>query len=87
MTTIKGCNVIRDGLLRSGLHYFVKESPHSIWISVRKKLIQEKSAICHPADMEPVENALNDLNTMKEQYDLLLEGYDKLKVAFEEENY
>jgi hypothetical protein len=37
--------------------------------------------------MEPVENALNDLNTMKEQYDLLLEGYDKLKVAFEEENY
>ena len=30
-------------LVKSGLHYFVNKSPHSIWITVRKKFINNSS--------------------------------------------
>ena len=31
--------MFRQSLLNSGLHYFINESPHSIWITIRKKFI------------------------------------------------
>ena len=39
MNTMYSCELIRQSLVKSGLHFFVNESPHSLWVTVRKKFI------------------------------------------------
>ena len=39
MEIFESCNAVRKTLNKSGLHYFVKESPFSLWITIRKKRI------------------------------------------------
>ena len=39
MEIFESCNAVRKTLNKTGLHYFVKESPFSLWISIRKKRI------------------------------------------------
>ena len=39
MDIFESCNAVRKTLNKSGLHYFVKESPFSLWITIRKKRI------------------------------------------------
>ena len=92
MTTVESCNGIRATLVSSGLHYFVKESPHSLWISVKKKFIDENvNTFVHQPDVvkdhgeEKIEMILSDLEGWKEQYYSLLKNYNSVKAAFEEE--
>ena len=37
MTVLDSVNLIRLSLVKSNLHFFINESPHSIWITVRKR--------------------------------------------------
>ena len=39
MDTMASTNQIRQSLVNSNLHYFVNESPHSVWITIRKKFL------------------------------------------------
>ena len=37
MTVLDNVNLIRFSLVKSNLHFFINESPYSIWITVRKR--------------------------------------------------
>ena len=90
MTVKEGTNLIRESLNNSNLHYFINESPHSIWITIRKRLIN-----CRDPDVKSL-NATSTVNVkqeviteerkvFKEELNRLEAANDTLKLNFESE--
>ena len=90
METVKSCNDVRQSLVDSGLHYFINESPHSIWITIRKKFLnippgnfpQSRSLDVVQVKKEDVEAELKGL---EEKHKLLEAAYEKLRFEYESE--
>eukprot|EP00090_Calanus_glacialis_P033231 TRINITY_DN55126_c0_g1_i1.p1 TRINITY_DN55126_c0_g1~~TRINITY_DN55126_c0_g1_i1.p1 ORF type:complete len:323 (+),score=71.97 TRINITY_DN55126_c0_g1_i1:52-969(+) len=66
MDIIESCNAIRKKLSKSGLHYFIKESPFSLWITIKKKKIdvhQSETELDSPVtqDAKVLENEIRFL--------------------------
>ena len=83
MNTMNSCDIIRQSLVKSGLHFFVNESPYSLWITVRKKFMDnnqnliaentDEASVSEERKMAELENEMKDLK----------EKYSKISVAFE----
>ena len=43
MNPMKSVNLIRESLIRSNLHFFVNESPHSMWITIQKRFLDNQN--------------------------------------------
>jgi uncharacterized protein YhfF len=84
MNTLTSCNDVRQCLVKSGLHYYINESPHSIWITIRKKFLNDRHSLSISAPSENRE--LNeDYSNLLEKYKQLEAAYDNLKNEFESE--
>ena len=90
METVKSCNDVRQSLVNSGLHYFVNESPHSIWITIRKKylsippgnFLQSRS---HNVVQVKEEDSDAELKGLEEKHKLLEAAYENLRFELENE--
>ena len=80
MNTIKSCNELRQSLVKSGLHYFINESPHSIWITIRKKFLADHKLNTPVedtgADQYASEELAADYKALEERYLQLENSYD-----------
>ena len=85
MDAVQSCNVVRQSLVESGLHYFINESPHSLWITIRKKFINAELVIENIAQKES-SNSSDIVQSKdeyhKSEYKTLKETNDKLVVAY-----
>ena len=91
MDATQSCELIRQNLVRSGLHFFVNESPFSLWITIRKKFIsgaatdttiKNHDTIKHETKVHDDENRHKDL---ADDYAKLSKAYEALKIDFETE--
>ena len=85
MQTVKSCNVIRKSLVKSNLHYFINESPLSIWITIRKKFIDIIVSQVDGSDeaderFESTDKATKDISS---DFKLLVDKHNSLAKAFE----
>ena len=92
MNTVKSCDVIRQSLVTSNLHYFINESPHSIWITVRKKFMNtelgDKAAGCFESPaliVKDTEKISRDFNLLMDKYNSLVNAFETMKVNYEHE--
>ena len=82
MNTIRSCNDVRQSLVNSRLHYFINESPHSIWITIRKKLIPNPDNLNN--DLEDPTNAVPVKDEEFQDNNKNLEGRNReLEAAFD----
>ena len=86
MQIVKSCDVIRQSLVKSNLHYFINESPHSIWITIRKKFIDInviQVGVSDEADerFESTDKATEDI--LYSDFKLLVDKHNSLAKAFE----
>ena len=92
MTPLEGANLIRKSLVQSNLHFFVNESPPSMWITIRKRFIIDHF---NPRDEGSAEKASeNDTEPTvvkqgitEDDYEKLQVKYDQLKKAFDTLKY
>ena len=91
MNTIGSCNDVRQSLVNSKLHYFISESPHSIWITIRKKFIpyqdnlnndHEASIKAVPIKDEELEASYKDLEERNKELEA---AFDNLRNELESE--
>ena len=66
MEVFESCNAIRKTLNKTGLHYFIKESPFSLWVTIRKKRIPTSEFV--ETDLETSVQSAKDseLKSLKE---------------------
>lgn len=86
MSTMESTNIIRQSLVQSNLHYFLNESPHSIWITIRKRLINPNQSFSSIPTITASENDTFQharLYKIEEQHEILKEKYAKLERAFD----
>jgi hypothetical protein len=76
-TLQKCCNEVRQSLVYSGLHYFIEESPHSNWITIRKKFI------CNQQD-DPKEIVACKVEDLQADYSELEEKHKQLEQRLED---
>ena len=54
MNPMKSVNLIRESLIRSNLHFFVNESPHSMWITIRKRFLDNQNPSFYEETFEEI---------------------------------
>ena len=74
MSIYESCNVIRQSLVKANLHYFMNESPHSIWITIRKKQLSPPNSN---------DNCENVSHTKNPEFDQLKRKYQDLRRLYE----
>ena len=89
MNIVKSCNGVRQGLVDSGLHYFINESPHSIWITIRKKFLNIENFIENLAAQETptseVQNLRVENKALDEAHKQIAASFASLRKQFESE--
>ena len=91
MNTMYSCDVIRKSLVKSGLHFFVNESPYSLWITVRKKFMDNQNLIDEKTNGAPVREEKkmaeieNEMKDLKEKYKRISEAFEAVTADFEQE--
>ena len=96
MTPLESANQIRQSLFQSNLHFFINESPHSMWITIRKRFRNnhfnphEKGstdeASEHAIDAEHLVKQViteDDYKKLKEKYAQLENDFESLKSDFD----
>ena len=74
MSIYESCNVIRQSLVKANLHYFMNESPHSIWITIRKKQLSPSNS----------QDSFEQVTHMKNlEFDQLKHNYQDLRRLYE----
>ena len=87
MTPLESANQIRHSLSQSNLHFFINESPHSMWITIRKRFMNKhfnppKEGPAGDASEIDVEHLVKQVKT-EDDYKKLQIKYKQLERAFE----
>ena len=87
------CELIRQSIVKSGLHFFVNESPHSLWVTVRKKFFDNNfnrsDAVSEEEKLERYKNKIlmleNQLKDSHEETRKVSSALEIIKGDFEDE--
>ena len=87
---MESANLVRKSLEKSNLHFFINESPHSMWITIRKRF-RNKHITSH--ENIPVEEAFKahidhgktnaDYKNLQAMYNELKDNFETLRKDFE----
>jgi len=79
MTAHKTCDKLVNAVKSSNLHFVLQETPHSVYITIRKKFVIKPFAKIND---DVVIN--NDFDRLETKYDNLKQDYDKKLASLEE---
>ena len=82
---MESADLVRKSLEKSNFHFFIKESPHSMWITIRKRFRNNKNTSCENILVNAGEALKThiDHEKTKADYTDLQDRYDELKDKFE----
>ena len=84
MNTNQSCNDLRQSLVKSNLHYFLNESPHSIWITIRKKFLTPQAYYSPPDEVSDQQFVSEEILDLRKQNHNLKNLLDTNRLETEE---
>ena len=92
---MQSCELIRQSIVKSGLHFFVNESPHSLWVTVRKRFMdnncnhRDENSVSEEETLGMYKNKIvlleNELKTSREENRSISEALEIIKADFADE--
>ena len=84
MDATQSCELLRQNLFKSGLHFFVNESPFSLWITIRKKFISGEATVTTIKNQDTIKHETrSDDDYDENRYKSLVDDFTKLSEAYE----